>query len=32
MGVENLLTIEFAVAPPGGIFKTYTKGTAKRNQ
>ncbi len=30
MGSDGLLSVEFMVAPPGGEFKTYTKGTIKR--
>jgi hypothetical protein len=28
---DGLLSTEFAIAPPGGSFKTYTKGTVKRS-
>jgi hypothetical protein len=31
MQLDSLLSIEFSVAPPGGEFKTYTKGTVKRS-
>ncbi len=30
MGSNGMLSVEFMVAPPGGEFKTYTKGTIKR--
>jgi hypothetical protein len=30
MGSDGLLSVKFMVAPPGGEFKTYTKGIIKR--
>lgn len=29
---DDLLTVEFLIAPPGGAFQTYTKGTVKRTK
>jgi len=32
MEPDDLLNIEFLIAPPGGAFQTYTKGTVKRTK
>jgi hypothetical protein len=29
-GADGVLSIEFLIAPPGGEFKSYIKGTAKK--